>query len=136
MKSKGKTKVQISPSIPIYFILCLKFYRLTVSDPKSKKNTIWESLTICLKYYEVNVFLIFLYWGGSDCVDAKINFFQILWNSRCDTLDSFPSHLKKLRSILIFWLEKLNCGFFHSFHSWKNTTKQLFHSVENNYYFI
>ena len=126
MKSKGKTKVQISPSIPIYFILCLKFYRLTVSDPKSKKYTIWESLAICLKwYYEVNVFLIFLYWGGSDCVDAKINFFQILWNSRCDTLDSFPSHLKKLRSILRFWLEKLYCGFFH----WrKNTTKQLFQS--------
>ena len=41
---------------------------------------------------------------------------------------SFPSHLKKLCSILRFWLEKLNCGFFHSFHSRKNTTKQLFQS--------
>ena len=43
---------------------------------------------------------------------------------------TFPSHLKKLRSILRFWLEKLNCGFFYSsFHSWKNTiTKQLFPS--------
>ena len=29
------------------------------------------------------------------------NFFQILWNSRCDILVTFPSHLKKLRSILI-----------------------------------
>ena len=28
----------------------------------------------------------------------------------------FPSHLKKLHSTLRFWLEKLNCGFFHSFH--------------------
>ena len=23
-----------------------------------------------------------------------------------------------------FWIKKLCCGFFHSFHSWKNTTKQ------------
>ena len=30
------------------------------------------------------------------------NFFQILWNSRCDILVTFPSHLKKLRSILRF----------------------------------
>ena len=29
-------------------------------------------------------------------------FFQILWNSRCNILVSFLSHLKKLRSILIF----------------------------------
>ena len=28
--------------------------------------------------------------------------FQILWKSRCDILDSFPSHLKKLRTILRF----------------------------------
>ena len=54
------------------------------------------------------------------------DFFQILLKSRCYILFNFPSHLKKLRSILRFWLEKLNCGFFHSFHSWKNTTKQLF----------
>ena len=46
----------------------------------------------------------------------------------CNILDSFPSHLKKSRSILRFGLEKLNCGFFHSFHSRKNTTKQLFQS--------
>ena len=44
----------------------------------------------------------------------------------CHILVTFPSHLKKLRSIPRFWLEKLNCGFFHSFHSWKNTTTQLF----------
>ena len=44
-------------------------------------------------------------------------FFQILWKSRCHILVTFPSHLKKLRSILIFVLEKLNCGCFHSFHS-------------------
>ena len=55
-------------------------------------------------------------------------FFQILWKSRCNILVSFPSHLKKLHSLLRFWLEKLNCGFFHSFHSRKNTTKQLFQS--------
>ena len=55
-------------------------------------------------------------------------------------LVTFPSHLKKLpSSIPRSWLEKLNCGFLHSFHSWKNTTKwqnnfssQNF-SVENNY---
>ena len=30
------------------------------------------------------------------------NLFQILWKSRCNILVSFPSHLKKLRSILRF----------------------------------
>ena len=49
----------------------------------------------------------------------------------------FPSHLKKFRSILRFWIEKLNCGFFHSFHSRKtpqyNFSSQNF-SVENNYF--
>ena len=48
---------------------------------------------------------------------------------------SFPSHLKKLHSILRFWLEKLNCGFFHSFHLWKNNFSHHF-SVENNYFKI
>ena len=67
---------------------------------------------------------------------GKKYFFQILWKSRCNILVSFPSHLKKLCFILRFWLEKLNCRFFHSFLSRKNTTKQLFRSVENNYYFI
>ena len=32
----------------------------------------------------------------------KKYFFQILWKSRCNILVSFPSHLKKLRSILRF----------------------------------
>ena len=58
----------------------------------------------------------------------KYLYFRILWKSRCNILVSFPSHLKRLRSIPRFWLEKLNCGFFHSFHSRKNTTKQLFQS--------
>ena len=35
----------------------------------------------------------------------------------------FFSHLKKLHSILRYRLEKLNCGFYQSFHSLKNTTK-------------
>ena len=58
--------------------------------------------------------------------------------SRCYILVSLPSHLKKLRSILRFWLEKLNCGFFFSFHSRKtpqnNFSSQNF-SVENNYFY-
>ena len=56
-------------------------------------------------------FLIFLL-----SIYNKINFFQILWKSRCNILVSFPSHLKILHSILRFWLENLNCGFFHLFH--------------------
>ena len=67
-------------------------------------------------------------WHGIVQVWFKNIFFQILWKSRGHILVTFPSHLKKLRSKLRFWLEKLNCGFFHSFHSWKNTTKQLFQS--------
>ena len=54
-----------------------------------------------------------------------VRFFQILWKSGCHILVTFPSHLKKLRSKLRFWLENLNCRFFYS---WKNTTKQLFSS--------
>ena len=53
-------------------------------------------------------------------------FFQILCKSRRYILVTFPSHLKKLRSKLRFCHEKLNCGVFDSFHSRKNTTKQLF----------
>ena len=33
---------------------------------------------------------------------SNYNFFQILWKSRCNIFVSFPSHLKKLRSILRF----------------------------------
>ena len=44
----------------------------------------------------------------------KCVFFQILWKSRYHqsiiSCVTFPSHLKKLRYILRFWLEKLNCG--------------------------
>ena len=48
------------------------------------------------------------------CQNIWIFFFQILWKSKCHILVTFPSHLKKLRSnILIFWLERMNCGFFH-----------------------
>ena len=46
--------------------------------------------------------------------------------SRWHILVIFPSHLKKLHSLLRFWLKKFNCGFFHTDHSWKKTTKQLF----------
>ena len=41
-----------------------------------------------------------------------------------DFTSAFTSHLKKLYSMLTFWLEKLNCGFVHLFHSWKKTTKK------------
>ena len=47
-------------------------------------------------------------------------YFQILWKSKCNIFVSFPSHLKKLRSILR-----------------KNTTKQLFQSkfqCRNSYF--
>ena len=53
-------------------------------------------------------------------VKEKRYFIQIT-DYRYYILVSFPSHLKKLRSILRFWFEKLNCGFFHSFYSWKTT---------------
>ena len=66
------------------------------------------------------------------------------WKRNQNITPTFPSHLKKLHSILRSWLEKLNCGFFHSFYSWKNNTKQTPQnnfssqnfSVENNYLFI
>ena len=60
--------------------------------------------------------------------------FQILWKSRCNIFDSFPSHLKKLHSILRFWLEKLICGFFPlvSLEKKENFSSQNF-SAENNY---
>ena len=67
-------------------------------------------------------------------------FFQILWKSRCHIswMVTFPSHLIKVCSKVKFWYEKLNCGFFHSFHSRKtpqnNFSWQNF-SVENNYFY-
>ena len=39
-------------------------------------------------------------------------FFQILWKSGRYIFDTFPSHFKKLHSILKFWLEKLIWVFF------------------------
>ena len=44
-------------------------------------------------------------------------FFQIIWKSRGHILVNFPSHVKKLCYTLRFWLEKLNCRFFHLFQS-------------------
>ena len=64
------------------------------------------------------------------------SFFQILWKRKYYILVTFPSHLKKLRSILRFWLKELNCGFCHSFHSWKTPQNKFScqnFSVENNY---
>ena len=64
-----------------------------------------------------------LYWIWSSM------FFQILWKSRWDILVTFPYLIWK--NYVLNWnsdSKKLNCGFFHSFHSWKNTTKQLFSS--------
>ena len=59
-------------------------------------------------------------------------FFQI------HTLVTFPSHLKKLHSILRFWLDKLNCWIvdcFTRFTRENNFSCQNF-SVENSYFFI
>ena len=55
---------------------------------------------------------------------------------RWHILVTFPSHLKKLRSILRFWLEKLNCWFFTRF-THEKTPQNNFsrHSVENNYFY-
>ena len=61
-------------------------------------------------------------------IRVMIVIFQILWKSGCHILVTFPSHLKRLHSLLRFWLEKLNCGLYRWFYSWKNTTKQLFFS--------
>ena len=69
------------------------------------------------------------------CLLPRLFFTQILWKRRCNNLVNFTFHLKKLRSKLRFWLEKLNCGFFHS---WEKTPQNNFSrqnfSVENNYF--
>ena len=68
-------------------------------------------------------------------------FFQILWKNRCHILVAFPSHLKKLRSILRLWLKKLNCGFFSlvslmkKHHNTTYSSCQNF-SGENNDFFV
>ena len=48
--------------------------------------------------------------------------------TRAESLVFSYIRVKKLRSTLKFWLEKLICIFFHSFHSWKKTANQLFSS--------
>ena len=51
------------------------------------------------------------------------SYIQILWKSSYCSI-AFEK----------FWLEKLNCAFFHSFHSWKNNFSCQNFSVENNYF--
>ena len=67
--------------------------------------------------------------GSVDHWIASLEFYFSKFYGKVGGISWFlPSHLKKFRSLLRFWLEKLNCGFFHSLHSRKNTTKQLFQS--------
>ena len=106
--------------------------KAAASTPKNHSFTSWRLLWIVCFHNRCESFsrelkssLYFNFWVVEICINVL---FQILWKSRCYILVTFPSYLKKLRSILRTWLEKLNCGFFHSFHSWKNTTKQLFQS--------
>ena len=83
------------------------FFFFIVQNPTFKK--------VCQKYDLFDEFFENTYANQLFCLENS--YFQILWKSRCHILVTFPSHLKKLRSILIFVLEKLNCGCFHSFHS-------------------
>ena len=58
---------------------------------------------------------------------------ETIFSTRCrkmraESLVFSYIRVKKLRSTLKFWLEKLICIFFHSFHSWKKTANQLFSS--------
>ena len=60
----------------------------------------------------------------------SVYFFQILWKNRCRISVRFPSHLKTIRSLLRFWLEKLNCGFFSLVsHWWHQTSQNNFFSI-------
>ena len=71
----------------------------------------------------------------------SLGFFSIEHNfpntkvPRCNILVSFPSHLKKLPSMLRFWLQKLNCGIFAFEKPPQNNFSSHF-SVENNYSLI
>ena len=81
---------------------------------------------ICLLLYSISasrflcghiIIYIFLSFQLGES-DQKKNFSKFYGKSRCLILITFPSHLKNLCSIILrFWLERLNCGFFHSFHS-------------------
>ena len=128
-KKRGLSSTVLEKHFKICHILCIrkpiKFFRFSFCAILSLlyMNALVNPVSI-----PQNVFAgRWCQWGLiQNSTIPQAGFFQILWKSRCNILVSFPSHLKKLCSILRFWLEKLNCGFFHSFHSRKNTTKQLF----------
>ena len=52
----------------------------------------------------------------TNCMTALVIFSQILWEKYLGVTSYLilPSHLKKKYSILIFWIEKLNCEIFFS----------------------
>ena len=132
--------VQLYLGIPVGILIFIRILNSFFCQPLfSNWNMPTQVVVFYLNSFQNDCRFGTIFWNSiifwvrcSICDYTKVqicsNFFQILWKSRCDILVSFPSHFKKLRSILRFWLQKLNCGFFHSFHSWKNTTKQLFQS--------
>ena len=101
----------------LIFVIKILIRKLVIfyNESLTTKVVLWSFFMSETSEKSHNSTFLFLVW---------LKFFQILWKSRCYILVGFPSHLKKLRSIPRFWLEKLNCGFFHSFHSWKKTTNQ------------
>ena len=83
---------------------------------------------IFLKFFQKSVFLIEV--QPLNATWTKI-FFSKFYGKvpGCCILVTFPSYWKKVCSILRFWFEKLNCGYFHSFHSWKKTHRIIFSST-------
>ena len=75
------------------------------------KNLYWE----CRKT-QANSIILF-------CMHEK-NYFPNSMEKWVSYLGYFSISFEKIT----FYTEILTCGFFHSFHSWKNTTKQLFSS--------
>ena len=117
-----------------------------------KKIPIWGKL-LCLPPRINSTFFTFFHkeepWRGLRGVKKKMSnrFYFILFKVNKTKEETTCTHIFKFygkvgviswllfhliwkitRSTLRFWLGKLNCGFFQSLHSWKNTTKQLFSS--------
>ena len=96
----------------------------TFVDTTHYCSLLFLSHFFCILFSTRKFDLVF-FTNGNIILQSRITIFQILWKSRCHILVTFLFHLKKITLYTeIFWHEKLNCGFFHWFHSRKSSTKK------------
>ena len=106
-------KNRSEPSNYLFFFGLL--YRKFCSALTPKSTTILDNFSMVLILVTDRVLPWKLGFGFWNCRRGEMGDSKLYGKvGRCNILVTFPFHLKKLRFIPRFWLEKLNCGFFHS----------------------